>query len=67
MCTKRQYLLCKRARKGKQEGHKIPTKCKQKVNRMFVNNVLKSNVFYLKRLFPNDDIMNILFIITMKN
>ena len=34
---------------------------------MFVNNVLKSNVFYLKRLFPNDDIMNILFIITMKN
>ena len=37
MCTKCQYLICKRARKGKQEGHKIETKCEQKLNKMFVN------------------------------
>ena len=42
--------------KGKQEGHKIPTECKQKVNKMLnfvlnfykqsTNDVLKINVFY---------------------
>ena len=37
MCTKCQYLLCKRARKGKQEEHKILTNYRQKVNEMFVS------------------------------
>ena len=38
MFKKCQYLLCKRTRKRvKQEEHKIPLKCKQKVNKMFLN------------------------------
>ena len=51
MFKKCQYLLCKKARKRvKQEEHKIPLKCKQKVKcfKMSINKVhmisLKSNV-----------------------
>ena len=63
MCTKCQYLLCKREKKGKHEEHRIPAKYiyKQKVNKMFVNvhrqsthDVFKNLCIFLnKKIVPN--------------
>ena len=60
-CVQNVNIFSKREKKGKQEKHKIPTKYKQKLNKMFVNvhrqsthDVFKNLcILFNKKIVPN--------------
>ena len=60
-CVQNVNIFSKREKKGKLEEHKIPTKYKQKLNKMFVNvhrqsthDVFKNLCIFLnKKIVPN--------------
>ena len=60
-CVQNVNIFSKREKKGKQEEHKIPTKYKQKLNKMFVNvhrqsthDVFKNLcILFNKKIVPN--------------